>query len=102
MDKQHERQGRKIEGVPAAGPKRPSMNTQDQRPSAARPDTALLYSVDDIAAMARVSRVFVVRLCLAGEMPRWLDIDGRRYWDRGSMLAAVRIARDTAHRQSAA
>ena len=58
------------------------------------PDTGLLYSVDDIALLARVSKVAVVRLCLAGLMPEWREIDGRRYWDRAAAAAAVaRLAR---------
>ena len=64
------------------------------------PDTALLYSVDDIALLAQVGRVFVVRLCLADELPGWISVHGRRYWDRRSAKAAVsrcrKIARERA------
>lgn len=54
-----------------------------------RPDTGVLYSVDDIARMARVSKVVVVRLCLCGGMPRWLEIEGKRYWGRAGAVEAV-------------
>ena len=55
------------------------------------PDTALLSSVEDIALLARVSKVTVVRLCLAGAMPKWREVDGRRYWDRAAAIEAVAI-----------
>jgi len=58
---------------------------------AARPDTGLLYSVDDVARLARVDRVVVVRLCLAKLMPAWIDVDGKRYWDRVSAVEAVAL-----------
>ena len=54
-----------------------------------RPDTGLLYSVDDVAALARVSKVLVVRLCLTGGMPEWREIEGRRYWTRLAAGKAV-------------
>lgn len=53
------------------------------------PDSGLLYSVDDIATLASVSKVLVVRLCLAGQMPEWREIQGRRYWDRRGAIDAV-------------
>jgi|GEM_PF-3850651 len=56
------------------------------------PDTGLLYSVDDIANLARVRKVLVVRLCLAGHMPEWNEIQGRRYWDRRGAIDAVATA----------
>jgi len=66
---------------------------QDEPPAPAPlPETALLYSVDDVARMARVTRVAVVRLCLSGQMPPWKYIDGRRYWDRTGANHAAHIA----------
>jgi hypothetical protein len=62
------------------------------RPEPRRPDNAVLYSVDDIAHAARVSRVAVIRRCQAGRMPRWILVDGRRYWARNQILAAVQAA----------
>ena len=63
----------------------------DRGPGApnSRPDTGVLYSVDDIARMARVTNVVVVRLCLCGSMPQWLEIDGKRYWSRAGAVEAV-------------
>lgn len=56
---------------------------------AARPETAVLYSVDDLATLAWVSKVTVVRLCLAGALPDWTEVDGRRYWDHAAAREAV-------------
>ena len=61
----------------------------DKPPKESLPDTALLYSVDDLAALARVNRVVVIRLCLAGVLPRWREIDGRRYWDHATATEAI-------------
>jgi len=62
-------------------------------PVSGPPDTGLLYSADDIARFAHVSKVTVFRLCLAGIMPKWREIDGRRYWDRkGAVEAVARLA----------
>ena len=61
-----------------------------------RPDTALLYSVADIAMLAQVSKVFVVRLCLAGQMPRGIDVDGSRQWPRRAAIRAVSRCRKEA------
>jgi len=54
-----------------------------------RPETGLLYSVDDIARVAHVPKALVVRLCLDGRMPPWQEIDGRRYWDRAGAVDAI-------------
>jgi len=59
--------------------------------NAKRPDTALLYSVDDVATLARVSKVVVIKLCLAGVMPQWVEIDGKRYWDRPAAVEALAL-----------
>ena len=72
------------------------------RQPAGRPDTAVLYSVDDIALLARVSRVFVVRLCLAGELPGCMSVDGRRYWPRRDAIKAVSRCRKALRAQSPA
>ncbi len=71
--------------LPDADPSRPKE----------RPDTALLYSVDDLAALARVNKVVIVRLCLAGVMPKWIEVEGRRYWPRPAAIEAVILARRT-------
>ena len=56
----------------------------------------LLYSVADIAQLAHVSKVVVFRLCSAGAMPPWLELDGHRYWDKaGAAEAIARIVRVT-------
>ena len=57
-----------------------------------RPDTALLYSVDDIATLGRVSKVVVIKLCLEGVMPQWIEIDRKRYWDRPAAIEALALA----------
>ena len=54
-----------------------------------RPETGLLYSVDDIARIARVPKTLIVRLCLEGRMPRWREVEGRRYWDRVGAVDAI-------------
>jgi len=64
------------------------------------PDTALLYSVSDIALLAQVGKAFVVRLCLAGDMPGWTEIDGRRYWRRRAAIHAVTHCRRAARKQA--
>lgn len=64
------------------------------------PDTALLYSVSDIALLAQVGKAFVVRLCLAGHMPDWIEIDGRRYWGRRAAIHAVTHCRKAAREQA--
>jgi len=46
--------------------------------------------------LAQVGKALVVRLCLAGEMPGWLDVDGRRYWDRRAAIRAVARCRKEA------
>ena len=76
----------------------------ENRPSrqAAAPDTGLLYSVGDIARMARVPKVTVIRLCLSGDMPEWVESEGRRYWDRAAVAEVVRRVRQAAPTQHAA
>jgi hypothetical protein len=54
-----------------------------------RPDTGVLYSVDDVARAAHVPKVVVIRMCLAGRMPEWAEVDGRRYWTRARAVEAV-------------
>ena len=49
--------------------------------------------------LAQVSRVFVVRLCLAGELPHWIDVDGGRYWHRRAAIRAVSRCRKEARRR---
>ena len=66
------------------------------------PETGLLYAVDDIARMARVTKAVVVRLCLEGLMPGWVEVDGRRYWRRTSAVEAVAQASRVHPRQDAA
>ena len=64
--------------------------------SSSRPSVqnVLLYSAADIAQLAHVSKVLVFRLCNAGAMPPWLELDGRRYWDKaGAAEAITRIVR---------
>jgi len=79
------------------------MERENRRPRRrAAPDTGLLYSVDDIARMAGVPRVTVIRLCLDGDMPEWLESEGRRYWGRAALAKAVRRARQAAPTQHAA
>ncbi len=53
------------------------------------PETGLLYSVDDVARIARVPKALVVRLCLEGRMPPWREVEGRRYWDRVGAVDAI-------------
>ena len=84
---------------PAAAEGRPDVCEANSKPSEGRPDTALLYSVADIAMLAQVSRVFVVRLCLAGELPHWIDVDGGRYWHRRAAIRAVSRCRKEARRR---
>ena len=69
---------------------------------AALPDTAVLYSVDDIARMARVGKATVIRLCLSGRMPEWLEVDGRKYWDRDGADEAIARVCDAPATQDAA
>ncbi len=73
---------------------------------AAHLDTALLYSVHDVAVLAQVSKAVVVKLCLAGEMPDWIEVEGRRYWPRAAAVDAVAeaiyaAAREKPRRKSA-
>ena len=63
------------------------------RPTPAEPpDTAVLYDVGDVA-----------RLCHAGEMPDWIELDGRRYWRPPDAIKAVIRAstEQTDHRPAA-
>jgi hypothetical protein len=60
-----------------------------RRPGERRPDTGLLYSVDDLARLARVPKVVITRLCHSGEMPPWREIDGRKYWNRARAVEAL-------------
>ena len=53
--------------------------------------TGILYSMDDLATLAQVDRVMVARLCHEGLMPQWVEVDGRRYWDKESAREAVKI-----------
>jgi len=53
--------------------------------------SGILYSIDDLAALAQVDRVMVARLCQEGLMPQWIMVDGRRYWDKDAAREAVRI-----------
>lgn len=53
------------------------------------PETGLLYSVDDIARIARAPKALIVRLCLEGRMPPWQEVEGRRYWDRVGAVDAI-------------
>lgn len=78
-------------------PRAPERNS---RPHNGAPDTALLYSVSDIAMLAQVGKAFVVRLCLAGHMPDWIVIDGRRYWARRDAIRAVTHCRRAAREQA--
>jgi hypothetical protein len=56
------------------------------------PDTGVLYSVSDLARLAGVPRVTIIRRCRAGRMPPWRIIEGRRYWDRvGAVEALYRL-----------
>ncbi len=57
-----------------------------------RPETGLLYSVDDIARIARAPKALIVRLCLEGRMPPWQEVEGRRYWDRVGAVDAIAAA----------
>ena len=66
------------------------------------PETALLYSVADIARMARVGKASVIRLCLNGLMPEWLEIGGHKYWARANAVEAVAQASRRVPRQNAA
>jgi len=65
------------------------MRARSERAEKPLPDCGLLYSIDDIARLSRTNRVLVVRLCLAGALPGWQVIDGRRCWDRRSAIEAV-------------
>ncbi|MFH1730751.1 MAG: hypothetical protein ABIF82_03750 [Planctomycetota bacterium] len=80
----------------------PARRVPEGNPTAPQgpPDTALLYSVSDIALLAQVGKAFVVRLCLAGQMPDWIEIDGRRYWDRRAAIHAVTHCRKAAREQA--
>ena len=74
------------------------------RPTPAEPpDTAVLYDVGDVARLARVPRATVARLCHAGEMPDWIELDGRRYWRPPDAIKAVIRAstEQTDHRPAA-
>ncbi len=90
--------GKDVNGERFAAPMRAS--EAREQPPGGRPDTAVLYSVDDIALLARVSRVFVVRLCLAGELPGCVSVDGRRYWPRRDAIKAVSRCRKAMRAQS--
>ena len=74
--------------TPTSAP-RPTHYDRGPRAPSPRPDTGVLYSVDDIARTARVTKVVVVRLCLRGSMPPWLEIEGKRYWGRADAVEAV-------------
>jgi len=50
--------------------------------------------------LAQVGKAFVVRLCLAGHMPDWIVIDGRRYWARRDAIRAVTHCRRAAREQA--
>jgi len=80
----------------------PALHAPEGNPRAPQelPDTALLYSVGDIALLAQVGKAFVVRLCLAGHMPDWIEIDGRRYWGRRAAIHAVTHCRKAAREQA--
>ena len=67
-----------------------------------RPDTGVLYSVDDVARAAHVPKVVVIRMCLAGRMPEWTEVDGRRYWTRARAVEAVLRLSDPAPTRDAA
>ncbi|MFO7898243.1 MAG: hypothetical protein R6V58_04185 [Planctomycetota bacterium] len=75
----------------------------DRPRSAGRPDTAVLYGVADVARLARVPRAVVVRLCHAGDMPEWIELDGRRYWRPAEAVEAViRASKERPDRRPAA
>jgi len=78
------------------------MTRGDGRPAGVSPpDTAVLYSVEDVAMRADVEKAAVVRLCLAGVMPPWMVVQGRRYWNRAGAKEAVAVVRDAARRRAA-
>ncbi|MFW6108064.1 MAG: helix-turn-helix domain-containing protein [bacterium] len=75
----------------------------DRANSAGPPDTAVLYDVADVARLARVPRATVARLCHAGEMPDWIELDGRRYWRYAEAVEAViRASKERPDRRPAA
>ena len=66
------------------------------------PDTAVLYSMHDVADIAGVSRVAISRLCREGNMPPWRVVHGQKCWDQAHVMEAVMAARDGPDHKSAA
>lgn len=66
------------------------------------PDSAFLYSVDDIASLARVTKARIFKYVAEGGQPQPIVFDGRKYWTRPQLIELIQALGNSAPPRKAA